>query len=127
MKYKKKQFSTKNKLQKTKKILLETVSLGSPRGIIFMILFGIIFMISITYFNVSSPFECIFKHYISPFLFGKEIECLGCGMTTALVHIFKFEFTEAFEQNKLVFLVIATVVYLFVSNIIKMYRKNKVN
>ena len=34
-----------------------------------------------------------------------DLECYGCGMTRALMHLIHFEFFEAYEYNKLVILV----------------------
>jgi len=34
-----------------------------------------------------------------------DLECYGCGMTRALMHLIHFEFNKAYEYNKLVILV----------------------
>lgn len=48
-------------------------------------------------------------------------ECPGCGMTRAVQHLIHFEFKEAFEFNKLSFVVFPLLVYMLLWEIRKRY------
>jgi hypothetical protein len=52
-------------------------------------------------------------------------ECLGCGLTRATQHFIHFDFISAYNFNKLVFLVVPLLIYFWVKEIIKMYKKIK--
>jgi len=53
-------------------------------------------------------------------------ECLGCGITRAVMHLIHFEFREAWHFNKLVVLVIPFLIYLWVGEIKRVYNILKV-
>lgn len=53
-------------------------------------------------------------------------ECIGCGITRAVMHFIHFEFAEALKFNKLVVLVVPFLVYLWIDaflNCLKTIRK----
>jgi hypothetical protein len=52
-------------------------------------------------------------------------ECLGCGLTRATQHFIHFHFISAYNFNKLVFLIAPLLIYFWVKEIIKMYKKIK--
>lgn len=52
-------------------------------------------------------------------------ECLGCGLTRATQHFIHFDFISAYNFNKLVFLIAPLLIYFWVKEIIKMYKKIK--
>ena len=58
---------------------------------------------SILFFLPSDYFDQGQSVYLSVVLF--DLECYGCGMTRALMHLVHFEFYKAYEYNKLVILV----------------------
>jgi hypothetical protein len=49
--------------------------------------------------------------------------CYGCGMTRAVQHILHFEFSTAYEYNKLAFIVVPLAMGLFIWEIKKLYNK----
>ena len=55
---------------------------------------------------------CLFKN-----LFG--IECYGCGITKAVIAITQLDFIRAFNYNRLIFIVMPLVLYLWVKEIAK--------
>ena len=58
---------------------------------------------SILFFLPSDYFDQGQSVCLSVVLF--DLECYGCGMTRALMHLVHFEFYKAYEYNKLVILV----------------------
>ena len=65
-------------------------------------LVGGYFVLSIVlfaYLNIDIGIPCLFKLAIG-------LKCPGCGLTHAFAHISRFEFAEAWGENKLSFLVL---------------------
>ena len=54
--------------------------------------------------------HCIFKYFF-------DIECLGCGMTRAILELCKFNFDEAVEINPVSPIVLTIVFLIFVTEI----------
>lgn len=48
-----------------------------------------------------------------------DIKCLGCGMTRAIQHLIHFDFSGAYQFNKLSFIVLPLLIYVFVAEILK--------
>lgn len=48
-----------------------------------------------------------------------DIECYGCGMTRAIMHIIHFDFSTAWTYNKIAFIVFPIMVYLYVEFFLK--------
>jgi hypothetical protein len=61
---------------------------------------------------------------LSKILLDKE--CLGCGLTRATQHFIHFDFISASHFNKLVFVVVPIIVYFWIKEIIKVYKKIKI-
>lgn len=60
---------------------------------------------------------------LSVLLFNKT--CPGCGMTRAVQHLIHFDFAEAFQYNKMCFIVFPLVVYLWGKEVWQTYKKVK--
>ena len=50
-------------------------------------------------------------------------ECYACGMTRAVQHLIHFDFIDAYNFNKLSFVVLPLLIYLNIKEIIKIYSK----
>lgn len=57
---------------------------------------------------------------MSKILFDRE--CFACGTTRAVMHAIHLEFKSAWEFNKLVVFVIPFILYLYVTEMIRMYK-----
>jgi hypothetical protein len=51
-----------------------------------------------------------------------KMECYGCGMTRAMMHLIHFEFTEAFYYNSLSFIVFPFLAYGYLQTLLKTYK-----
>ena len=51
-----------------------------------------------------------------------NVECYGCGMTRAVMHLIHFNFLEAYQYNKLAFIVVPLLIFLIVSDFIKLVK-----
>ena len=47
------------------------------------------------------------------------IECYGCGMTRAIMHLIHLDFKEAYQYNKLSFVVFPVLTFLVYQNLVK--------
>lgn len=56
-----------------------------------------------------------------------DIECYACGMTRAIQHLIHFDFEAAYYYNKLSFIVLPLIIYLYVSEVIKFIKRYKNN
>lgn len=52
-----------------------------------------------------------------------DVECYGCGLTRAIQHLIHFEFQEAWEYNKLAFIIFPFAIAVILYELILMYRK----
>lgn len=52
-----------------------------------------------------------------------DMECYGCGMTRAIQHMLHFDFTAAYEFNKLSFVVLPLAVGMIVWELQRLYKK----
>ena len=52
-----------------------------------------------------------------------DIECYGCGMTRAVMHLIHLEFTKAIEYNKLVILVFPLLTLLWLKMVFYLFEK----
>lgn len=52
-----------------------------------------------------------------------DMECWGCGMTRACMNIIHFNFSQAWQFNKLSFIVFPILSYLYVIEVVKFYRR----
>jgi hypothetical protein len=56
----------------------------------------------------------ILPRCLSVLLLGRE--CYGCGITTAMLHIFKLEFVQAYEVNAWAFILMPAGIYYMVKD-----------
>ena len=49
-------------------------------------------------------------------------QCYGCGMTRAIQHLIHFNFYEAYEFNKLAFIVFPLLVWVWITELIRVYK-----
>jgi hypothetical protein len=87
-----------------------------------MFLLGIYFIFSttlnaVTGINICIP--CIWKT-----LFG--FHCPGCGLTAAFISLLKIDFSQAFEKNRLIFIVLPFGVYYLMTDY-KQFKKRRMN
>ncbi len=75
-----------------------------------------LFLLPADYFDTGTP-TCL-----SVRLFN--LECYGCGMTRGVMHLIHFEWTEAWNFNKLSFLVFPLLVYMILYEIYHRFLKN---
>jgi hypothetical protein len=61
--------------------------------------------------------KCIIKLFLG-------LECWGCGMTTAILELFKFNWVRAYEINSLAPIVVMLISVIFVKEIFNMVKKN---
>ncbi len=54
-----------------------------------------------------------------------NVKCPGCGLTSAFIHLFSFEFHEAWETNSLVYVVFPGIVYYTIKDFINFLKNNK--
>lgn len=52
-------------------------------------------------------------------------ECYGCGMSRAIQHLIHFDIEKALQFNKMAFIVLAVLIYLWMSEILKTAKKIK--
>lgn len=58
---------------------------------------------------------------ISKLLFNKE--CLGCGMSRAIQHAIHFEFSMAYQFNKLVLIVLPLLFFIYLTEFYKLIKQ----
>ena len=63
-------------------------------------------------FSVNIMFTCLWKT-----LFHHE--CPGCGITTALINLIRFDFAGAYRANPLIFIVLPSVIFYIIKDIKK--------
>ena len=81
--------------------------------------YNIIYVIALLYFFISIVLKgmnivdmtvpCLFKTFFN-------ISCLGCGLTSASIHILKLEFVKAFSCNPIIFIIIPLSLILLIKN-----------
>jgi hypothetical protein len=49
-------------------------------------------------------------------------ECYGCGMTRAIQHLIHFDIERALQLNKIAFIVLAVLIYMWFSEIKRQYK-----
>lgn len=88
-----------------------------------MVAILIIFVIAIFFFIpyeklINFPDLCLWKRF-----FG--VECIGCGTIRAFWKVLHFQFKEAFYLNRLVYLYIVLLIFIFYKSIRKINKKCK--
>ena len=61
---------------------------------------------------------------LSLLLFDKP--CLGCGMTRAIQHLIHFDFTSAYNLNKISFLVFPILIFFWIKEFLKILKKMEI-
>ncbi len=90
------------------------------------VLYAAIFLIGITLlFLPGDYFDEGQSLCVSVLLF--DMECYGCGMTRAIQHLLHFDFSKAYELNKLSFIVLPLMIYLFISSFWKFHKEEPTN
>lgn len=81
---------------------------------------GFFILIALSTVSIESlaeaPSVCLFRT-----LWG--IECLGCGMTRAMVSVMHMDFSRALSYNRLVILVFPAMVTFLIVDLLSLYRK----
>jgi len=73
-----------------------------------------------TFFDINIGIPCLFT-----FLFG--IHCWGCGMTHAILELIKLNFTGAYEENPLIFIVLPAGIYFIVQDFLTFVKKEYIS
>lgn len=55
-----------------------------------------------------------------------DVDCPGCGLTTATINLMQFDIIGAFESNWLIFIVLPTVTYYVIQDYFKFMKENAV-
>lgn len=122
-------------IKKAKKFLLEIISFGSPRAIIFNLSFIFLILLIFPIGEIEhSPFKCIFKNYLLPFIYNNNCpttgifancECPACGLTRGLSLFLHGQFKQAWQINKLTYPLFISMVIILGINIKKLIRHPK--
>lgn len=83
-------------------------------------LLGLYFMVSILvklFFGIDACIPCIWN-----VIFG--IDCPGCGLTSAFIHLLQFKFILAYKSNCLIYVVLPFAGYYLINDYIRF--KNKI-
>lgn len=62
---------------------------------------------------------------VSVLLFDQE--CYGCGMTRAIQHMMHFDFSAAYEFNKLSIIVLPLLIFIWIMEVLKIKKKLRKN
>jgi hypothetical protein len=54
-----------------------------------------------------------------------DTTCYGCGITRAIQHLIHLDFKAAYDFNKLAFIVLPLLIYVWFGEFLRMYRKIK--
>jgi len=79
----------------------------------------VLLILPATYFDTGQSM-CV-----SVMLFN--IQCYGCGMTRAIQHLIHLDFESAYEYNKLAFIVLPLIVYMYLWEINRALKELKAN
>lgn len=81
---------------------------------------GLLLIIPVLLFLGADYFDNGPSRCLSVVLF--DMECYGCGMTRAVQHLIHFDFAKAAEYNKLSFIVAPLLLYIWVKELIRVFR-----
>lgn len=80
---------------------------------------NIIYVITLIFFLISIVLKslnivditipCLFKTFFN-------LDCPGCGLTSACIHLINFEFKEAYDHNSIIFIIIPLSIILLIKN-----------
>jgi hypothetical protein len=86
-----------------------------------------------THYLLYSPFNCIFKAIILPFIFNNNCpatglfancECPACGLTRALSSLLHGDISSALNYNLLVTPLFLVLLFVLILNVIKLIKNN---
>jgi hypothetical protein len=120
---------------KFSKTILEIISFGTPKAIVFNLTSILLILAAIpTNYLAYSPTKCVFKTFILPILFNGHCpatgifsgcQCPACGLTRAMSRLLHGDFVGALNYNKIVFLVLSVMIVVIIINVAKIIRENK--
>ncbi|MBT5615684.1 MAG: DUF2752 domain-containing protein [Flavobacteriales bacterium] len=85
--------------------------------LIFLVLYFLFSIIINLLLDLDLLIPCLWKS-----CFG--FECLSCGFTTSIIEILKGNFLIAWEINKLTFLIVPSLTFIFLKDLIRFYSKH---
>lgn len=74
----------------------------------------VLFLLPANYFDTGESL-CLSRRLL-------DMECLGCGLTRGIQHLIHLDFAKAWEYNKLSFVVLPAIIYLWARYLIRNYR-----
>ena len=80
-----------------------------------LLYFGISIVLQMA-FSVNIMIPCLWKTLF-------HTECPGCGLTTALISLLRFDIAGAYSANPLIFIVLPAMVILFCREILRIKHK----
>ena len=80
--------------------------------------YSFISVILFVFFNIDILVPCVFKKIF-------HFECWGCGLTTAFIHLLKFDMIAAYQSNWTIFVVIPVIVFLVCKDVLKFNNAQK--
>jgi hypothetical protein len=83
-----------------------------------LILIPIVFIVAPIDFFDSGQSVCLSRVFF-------DVSCYACGMTRALKHLIFFDFTTAWELNKLAFVVLPLISWLWIVEVFRIRKKLK--
>lgn len=111
---------------------LEIISFKKPKDIVINLLIIILLSIFLPLGFFKEKSFCVWKNFILPFIFKGNCpktgifagcECLGCGLTRAMISLFDGNFIEAINYNILVIPTILGIFALLIYNIFLIFKK----
>ena len=71
-----------------------------------------------SYTSIDMTIPCVI-------LYSTNVECYGCGLTTAMTHLFKLDILAAFEANPLIFIALPLLTYFIIRHWNKFEKREK--
>lgn len=89
-----------------------------------LLLFVIIFIVSLILLFLPKDFFDTGQSICLSVVFF-DVECFGCGMTRAIQHLIHFDFTQAWEFNKMSFVAFPLIVFLLIKEFIRVLKSKE--
>ena len=99
--------------------MLSLKTTKAKRPIIILKLFAYLAIPILLYSYPKSLFDNGIELCLSKNLFGKE--CIGCGMTRAIIEVLHFDFKDAYALNRLVVIVFPILAYIWLKATVKKF------
>ncbi|MFM7725457.1 MAG: DUF2752 domain-containing protein, partial [Flavobacteriales bacterium] len=74
--------------------------------------------ILVAFFDIDICLPCIWKSIF-------DVQCPGCGLTTAFVSLLKLDFYKAYESNVLIFVLLPAGIYYSIKDLLQFARKSE--